>query len=78
MVPGPGRAPAEDAELEELELERVKLPEAEEDMVDREILDMTAVAKGDPVDNSQRRAVGMMCGSDAATEFQFLAKSLMV
>ncbi len=56
MVPGTGRAPAEDAELEEVELERVKLPEAEEDMVDWEILDMTAAAKGDAVDNSQRES----------------------
>ncbi len=41
-----------------MELERVNLPEAEEDMVDREILDMTAVAKGDAVDNSQREGGG--------------------
>ena len=63
MLPGIGRAPADDAELEaddaaleEVELERVKLPEAEEDMVDWEILDMTAAAKGDAVDNSQRES----------------------
>ncbi len=37
-----------------MELERVKLPEAEEDMVDPEILDMMAAAKGNAVDNSQQ------------------------
>jgi hypothetical protein len=60
MLPGIGRAPADDAELEaddaaleEVELERVKLPEAEEDMVDWVILDMMTMVGGrDCEDNS--------------------------
>ncbi len=58
MAPGTRRALTDDVELEEVELEMVKFPEAEEDMVDREILDMTAAAKGDAVDNSQREGGG--------------------
>ena len=49
MAYGTGRTPADDAELNEVELEWVKL--LEEDLVKREILDMMAVAKGE--DNSQ-------------------------
>ncbi len=58
MVPGTGRTPADDAALKEVELERAKFPEAEEDMVDCEILDMMAAAKGDGEDNSQRGGGG--------------------
>ncbi len=49
MAYGTGRTPADDAELNEVELEWVKL--LEEDLVKREILDMMAVADGE--DNSQ-------------------------
>jgi hypothetical protein len=55
MASGTGCAPADNAELEEAELKRVKLPEAKEDMVDWEILDMMAATKGNGEDNSQQR-----------------------